>query len=84
MLGVTQYITTDVAAVPLLWVVPLALYLLTFTIVFARRPAIPHRATLFLMPVTLAGLVAIMALNITKPLLPIKLARIASDSASRP
>lgn len=36
MLGVTQYLTTDIAAVPLLWVVPLALYLLTFIIVFAR------------------------------------------------
>lgn len=36
MLGVTTYITTDIAAVPLLWVVPLALYLLTFIIVFAR------------------------------------------------
>ncbi|QQG35550.1 MAG: fused MFS/spermidine synthase [Micavibrio aeruginosavorus] len=36
MLGVTTYITTDIAAVPLLWVVPLALYLLTFIIVFSR------------------------------------------------
>jgi hypothetical protein len=36
MLGVTTYITTDVAAIPLLWVVPLALYLLTFIVVFAR------------------------------------------------
>jgi hypothetical protein len=71
MLGVTQYITTDVAAVPLLWVVPLALYLLTFTIVFARRPLIPHRATLVLMPVAVAALVAIMVLNMVKPLLPV-------------
>ena len=30
LLGVTAHISTDVAAVPLLWVVPLALYLLTF------------------------------------------------------
>jgi hypothetical protein len=37
VLGVTTYITTDVAAVPLLWVVPLSLYLLSFVIVFARR-----------------------------------------------
>jgi hypothetical protein len=36
LLGVTTYLTTDVAAVPLLWVAPLALYLLTFVIVFAR------------------------------------------------
>ncbi len=38
MLGLTQYLTTDIAAVPLLWVLPLALYLLTFILVFAKRP----------------------------------------------
>jgi len=37
LLGVTAHITTDIAAVPLLWVIPLALYLLTFVIAFARR-----------------------------------------------
>jgi hypothetical protein len=31
MLGVTTYITTDVAAIPLLWVLPLANYLLCLT-----------------------------------------------------
>ncbi len=71
MLGVTQFITTDVAAVPLLWVVPLALYLLTFTIVFAKRPLIPHVASLVLMPVTVAGLAAIIILEIQKPTLAI-------------
>ncbi len=33
--GVTNSITTDVAPIPLLWVVPLSLYLLTFIIAFA-------------------------------------------------
>jgi hypothetical protein len=42
MLGVTTHITTDLAAVPLLWVVPLALYLLTFVLVFARQPVVPR------------------------------------------
>nr|NIM39819.1 hypothetical protein [Hydrogenophaga sp.]NIT07169.1 hypothetical protein [Xanthomonadales bacterium]NIN54059.1 hypothetical protein [Hydrogenophaga sp.]NIO50415.1 hypothetical protein [Hydrogenophaga sp.]NIO88448.1 hypothetical protein [Hydrogenophaga sp.] len=37
MLGVTQHLTTDVAAVPFLWAAPLALYLVTFIIAFARR-----------------------------------------------
>jgi hypothetical protein len=36
MLGVTTYITTDVASIPLLWVAPLALYLLTFVIAFGK------------------------------------------------
>jgi hypothetical protein len=39
--AVTAHISTDVGAVPLLWVVPLALYLATFVIVFSRRPLIP-------------------------------------------
>jgi hypothetical protein len=38
MLGLTTYISTDIASGPLLWVLPLALYLLTFILVFARRP----------------------------------------------
>lgn len=37
MLGVTTYITSDVAAVPLLWVIPLALYLLTFVLAFTNK-----------------------------------------------
>ncbi|KGN32359.1 hypothetical protein N802_18515 [Knoellia sinensis KCTC 19936] len=36
MLAVTSHISTDVAAIPLLWVVPLAIYLATFVLAFAR------------------------------------------------
>src|ERR1019366_845345 len=38
LLGVTAYLTTNIAPIPLLWVVPLALYLLTFIFAFARKP----------------------------------------------
>lgn len=38
MLAATTYISTDIAAIPLLWVIPLALYLLTFIMVFSTRP----------------------------------------------
>lgn len=37
-LGVTSYITTDIASVPLLWVMPLALYLLSFVDAFRTKP----------------------------------------------
>jgi hypothetical protein len=37
MLGVTMHISTDIAPVPLLWVLPLALYLGTFVLVFSDR-----------------------------------------------
>ncbi|HEY7654772.1 MAG TPA: hypothetical protein VIG07_18290 [Methylomirabilota bacterium] len=43
LLGVTTYITTDLAAVPLLWVLPLAIYLLTFILAFGRWPLRLHR-----------------------------------------
>jgi len=46
-LGTTQHITTDLAAVPLLWIVPLALYLLTFVVAFAPGVRLP-RPVLFL------------------------------------
>jgi hypothetical protein len=42
MIGVTQHISTDVASVPLLWVVPLFLYLITFTLAFS--PNLPVRS----------------------------------------
>lgn len=38
LLGVTSYVSADLAAVPLLWVVPLALYLISFIIAFGSRP----------------------------------------------
>ena len=37
MLGLTTHISTDLAAIPLLWVLPLAGYLLTFVLVFSTR-----------------------------------------------
>jgi hypothetical protein len=43
LLGATTYITTDIAAVPLLWVMPLAIYLLTFILAFGRWPERLHR-----------------------------------------
>jgi len=36
MLGITTYLTTDIAAIPLLWIVPLALYLVTFIVAFSN------------------------------------------------
>jgi SAM-dependent methyltransferase len=37
LLAVTNHLSENVAPVPLLWVVPLSLYLLSFAIVFAKR-----------------------------------------------
>jgi hypothetical protein len=48
LLGVTAHLTTNIAAVPLFWVVPLVLYLLSFVIAFQRVFIIPERAIAFL------------------------------------
>jgi len=48
MLGVTTHITTDVASAPFLWVLPLALYLITFIVAFQAKPAISPQTTLVL------------------------------------
>ena len=48
MLGVTAHLSTDVASAPFLWVIPLALYLLTFVIAFQSRPLIPLPVTMVL------------------------------------
>ena len=57
----TVHITTDVASAPLLWVIPLALYLLTFVLVFRDQPLISREALLFLHLVALV--IALIALS---------------------
>jgi hypothetical protein len=58
MLGVTSYFTTDLAAIPLLWVLPLAVYLLTYVLAFSpagpRFTALADKAVpLLILPITL-------------------------------
>ncbi|MBW3571772.1 MAG: fused MFS/spermidine synthase [Gemmatimonadetes bacterium] len=66
LLGVTTFITTDLSPVPLLWVLPLALYLLSFTFVFARRPPIPHAWMVALHPSAIAVAVLLLASGYVK------------------
>jgi hypothetical protein len=63
LLGVTTYLTTDIAAVPLLWTVPLALYLLTFVLAFAQRRWIPDRLTQRAAPLLITAVVAPAAIG---------------------
>ena len=63
LLAVTTYLSTDVASIPLLWIVPLALYLLTFVIVFARKVMIfRHAFAVWLQPPFLLILAVAIAL----------------------
>lgn len=61
LVGVTTYISTDIASVPLLWVIPLALYLLSFVVVFAQRPLINRTLMLWLqLPLVLVLLILLL------------------------
>ncbi|MGV3617700.1 MAG: fused MFS/spermidine synthase [Fimbriimonas sp.] len=69
LLGVTQYLSANIAPIPLLWVVPLALYLLTFIFAFARRPLLSAAFLGRGLPMVLTPLVVILVLQATEPLL---------------
>lgn len=56
-LSVTQHISTDIAAVPLLWIVPLAIYLGSFIIAFSRRQPLSPQVAGRMVPVAVAAVV---------------------------
>ncbi|WP_191558008.1 spermidine synthase [Brevundimonas aurantiaca] len=66
MLGVTAHLSTDVASAPFLWVIPLALYLLTFVIAFQNRPVLPLPLTLAIQAGVLAAGCALVAFRTTE------------------
>src|SRR5207249_1381299 len=67
MLGVTMYLTTDIAPIPLLWVIPLAIYLLSFILVFAQHAIVPHRLMVRILPVVALVLMFLLFAEDMKP-----------------
>lgn len=67
MLGVTSYISTDLAPVPLLWVVPLSLYLLSFILQFSRGKATTHLWGRYLVPLLALPVVVTLATGANQP-----------------
>jgi hypothetical protein len=55
LVAFTTYLTTDLASAPLLWVLPLALYLVTFIVAFRDRVIRGKRVLLALQPAAVAG-----------------------------
>lgn len=53
MLGVTTVVSTEVGSFPLMWSIPLALYLLTFVLVFSNKRLLPHAWMLKILPMVL-------------------------------
>jgi hypothetical protein len=64
MVAVTTHVTTDVAAAPFLWVLPLSLYLITFILVFSERVWIPSKLLLAVQPPLMALVVLTLALDV--------------------
>jgi len=54
MLGVTTHMTNNIASAPFLWIVPLALYLLTFILAFAKKPLIKSVYLGYMLPVAIS------------------------------
>ncbi len=67
MLGVTAYLSTDIAAVPLLWVVPLALYLVTLILAFAHSSIGSQNWATRLFPVLVMLLCPALAAGLVQP-----------------
>ena len=71
LMGCTTYLTSNVAPIPLLWVVPLSLYLLTFILVYAARPLAPVRLLGRVYPMLVVPLAVTMLLQATTPIAPL-------------
>lgn len=70
MLGLTTFLTVDIAPVPLLWALPLALYLTSFIAAFATSPAADrvHRAAVFCLPGVVIVLLILLLVDAREPL----------------
>jgi len=67
MLGVTSFIAIDVASVPLIWIIPLALYLTTFILAFSKKTILSLPFASFLLPAAILYLGACQFLRLTVP-----------------
>ncbi len=69
LVAVTSHISTDVAAAPLLWVLPLSLYLLTWVVVFQKKPVISHKIVMVLQPLAIAAVVILFMIPTSRGLI---------------
>lgn len=65
MLGATTYITTDIASAPFLWIMPLALYVGTFIIVFSKHQLLSKDFISILQGICFAFLIVTVIAKIT-------------------
>ncbi len=65
IVAVTTYVTTDVASAPFLWVVPLALFLLTFVLVFRDTLSFNYSHACVGLPAAVLGLILTQSMLIS-------------------
>lgn len=68
MLGATTFISTDLAAVPLLWIGPLAVYLVTMIVAFSRWGPRATRFASAALPLLAIGLVVSVLMSALRPI----------------
>ncbi len=68
LLGVTTYLTSNLTPIPLLWVVPLALYLATFILAFQTRQSKVGAVASRLLPLIAAPMALPVVLESSEPL----------------
>ncbi len=67
LLGATDYVTTEVASVPLLWVLPLALYLLSFIVAFAKKQVVRERVWSYALALAGVSVTLLTVLRVARP-----------------
>lgn len=67
LLGVTTYLTTDIASIALLWVVPLALYLVTYIIAFGSSNCRLESQVARALPAGAVALIFLLVSEATQP-----------------
>ena len=67
MLAVTNHVAANLASVPFLWTIPLAIYLLTFILAFARRWRASSARVSRLIPVVLLAMFPLVAAGVIAP-----------------
>jgi spermidine synthase len=78
LLGVTQHLATDVVSVPLLWVVPLSIYLVTFIAAFSARQVGSSRWWGAVAPWAVLLVLVLSLAEVRYPIVPIALAHLMS------
>jgi hypothetical protein len=82
LLAVTLHISTDAAAVPLFWVVPLAIYLLTFVIAFQSRPVVTHSFVVNAFPLVVVALAVLMIISPFSTIVEVVFVHLSSAAAT--